>query len=68
MYLLLAFAYRQIGWHISPLIPFSIINNILISIKRSNFTFVFLKVAYHANQGAERNFAGSSSYVLIHIF
>ena len=48
----------------SPLTPFSTINNISISVKRSNFTLVFLKAAYHANSGAEENFAGSSSYIL----
>ena len=28
----------------------------------------FLKAACHVNPGAERNFAGSSSYNFIHIF
>ena len=51
----------------SPLTPFSTINNISISVKRSNFTLVFSKAAYHANPGAEENFAGSSSYILRHI-
>ena len=45
------------------LILFSTINNILVSIKRSNSTFVFFKAAYHANPEAERSFAGSSSYI-----
>ena len=48
--------------------PFSTINNISISVKKSNFTLVFFKSACHANIGAERNFKGSSSYILIHIF
>ena len=48
--------------HIPPLIPFSNINNTLISVKRSNCTLVFIKAACHANPGAERNFAGSSYY------
>ena len=39
-----------------------------MSVKRSNFTLVFFKAACHANPGAERNFAGSSLYILIHIF
>ena len=34
------------------LIPFSVINNILISVKRSNFTLVFYKAACHDNPGA----------------
>ena len=49
------------------LIPFSAINNISLSVKRSNFTLVVFKAACHANSGAERNFAGSSSYILRHI-
>ena len=60
MYLLLALPYRQIKCHIPPLIPFSTNNIISLSLKRSNFTLVFLKAACHANPGAERNFAGSS--------
>ena len=39
-----------------PPIPFSTINNMLISVKRSNFTQVFYKAACHANSGAEKNF------------
>ena len=50
-----------------PVIPFSTINNISISVKRSNFTLVFFKAACHAKPGAEKNFAGLSSYILIHI-
>ena len=50
-----------------PVIPFSTINNISISVKRSNFTLDFFKAACHAKPGAERNFAGLSSYILIHI-
>ena len=54
--------------HIPPHIPYSTISNISISVKRSNFTLVFFKAACRANPGAERNFAGSSSYILRHIF
>ena len=54
--------------HIPPLISFSTINNISISVKRSNFFIVFFKATCHTNQGTERNFAGSSSYILRHIF
>ena len=39
-----------------------------MSVKRSNFTLVFFKAACHANPGAERNFAGSSSYISTQIF
>ena len=46
-----------------PLISFSIINNISMSVKRSIFPLVFFTTAYHANPGAERNFAGLSLYI-----
>ena len=39
-----------------------------MSVERSNFILVFFNAAYHANPGAETNFAGSSSHILIHIF
>ena len=68
MYLLLAFAYLYKEWHIPPLIPFSTIDNLSISVKRCNFTLVFSEAAYHGNAGPERNFARSSSYILIPIF
>ena len=54
--------------HIPSLIPFSTINSISISVKRSNFTSVFFIAACYANSIAERNFAGSGSYILRHIF
>ena len=38
-----------------------------ISVKRYNFALVFFKAASHANPGADRNFAGSSFYVSLHI-
>ena len=50
------------------LIPFSTIDNLSISVKRCNFTLVFSEAAYHGNAGPERNFARSSSYILIPIF
>ena len=75
MYLLLAFAYLPIEWYIPPLITcvivllyYCTINNITISVRRANFTLISFKVAYHANSGGERNFAGSSSYISTHIF
>ena len=37
-------------------------------VKRSNFTLVFVKAACHGNAGAKKNSAGSSSYILRHIF
>ena len=58
MYLLLAFAY-----HVSSLISFSTINNISILVKKSNITLIFFKAACHANHGAEKHFAVSSSYI-----
>ena len=68
MYLLLAFAYRWVEWDIPPLIPFYTTNNILVSVKRSNFTLFLFKAACHANPGAEGNYGGSSSYILRHIY
>ena len=50
----------------SSLIPFSAINNISISINNFNLTPVFFKQACHANPGADGEWAGSSSYVLMH--
>ena len=46
--------------HILPLLPFSIINNILMSVNMSNSTFVFFRGTCHANPGAEINFTGSN--------
>ena len=45
------------------LIPFPTINNISISVNRSNFTLVVLfKATCYANSGAERKQAGLSLY------
>ena len=68
MHLLIALSYRYIVWHIPRLITFSTINNISTSVNRSNFTFLFYNAAYHANPGAVRKRAGSSSYNLRKIF
>ena len=46
---------------IPPLIPISIINNISMSVNNSNFTPVFFKQTFHANPGADKKWAGSSS-------
>ena len=61
IYLLLAFAYQWMAWHIPPLIHFSTINNISISVNKSNSTSVFFKAAYYANRRGERNMAVCSS-------
>ena len=37
-----------------PVIPFSTINNISISVKRSDFTLLLFKAACHGNPGAEK--------------
>ena len=44
MYLFFAVTYQGIALHVSPVIPFSTINNISISVSNSNFTFVFLRL------------------------
>ena len=121
MYLLFAAAHRRIAWHILPLVTFSIINSILISVNNSYFTLSFFKHAlsnkcpyselfscsfssiwteyreircifpyfiwmlenadqnnseyrhfphidaYHANIGGDKKWAGSSSYISIHL-
>ena len=36
---------------------------ISISVKRSNFILPFSEAAYHANPGAEKKFAASSSHI-----
>ena len=50
--------------HIPPLIPYSTSDNILISVKRYDFTFVFFKAAYHAEPDTVRQWVESSSYIL----
>ena len=54
--------------NIPPLISFSTINNILISIKRYNFILFFFKAAFHVNPGAVINQAVPSLYISRHIF
>ena len=53
---------------IPPLIPFSTINNISTLVNNSNFIPVFFQQAFHANPGADRKIAESSSYISIHSF
>ena len=60
-YLLSAFAYQWMTWYIPPLIPYSTINTILMSVSNSNFTSVSFKAACHANPAAEKGLAGSNS-------
>ena len=48
--------------HIPPLMPFSTINSISMSVNNSNFTSVFFEVASHANPGAEKTFTGSKTH------
>ena len=43
-----------------PLIPYSIINSMSISVSSSSFTLVFFRPACHANSVADRKCAGSS--------
>ena len=61
MYLLFASAYLSVALHTPPLIPFSSIINISLSVNNSNFMFVFFKHACHPNLGDDRKWAGSSS-------
>ena len=67
MYFLFPFAYIYIAGHIPPLILFSTINYILISINDSNFTPVIFKQACHADPGADKKWTGSISYISIHL-
>ena len=60
IYLLLVFTYLLIKWHVPLLIPFSTIGIIEISVNNFNFTSVFFKATCQANQGAQKNFAGSN--------
>ena len=54
IYLLFALAYLCIAWQIQPLVSFSTINSISISVNDSYSTFVFFKHACHANPGADK--------------
>ena len=67
MYLLLACAYWSIAWHIPLLIPFFNITSISQSVINTSFTSVFHRQVFyancHANLGATRKCAGTSSYI-----
>ena len=52
----------------SSAIPFFAIDNTTISVKRSNFTLVFLTAACYADPHTVRKEAGSSSYISRKIF
>ena len=60
MYLLFALAYLYTALHIPPLIPFSYIINISLSVNNSNSTPVFFKHNCQANPGTDKKCAGSS--------
>ena len=68
IYLLFAFAYLCIARHILPRVLFSAISNISILVNNSISTSLFLKQGCHTNPGADKNWAGSSSYISIHFF
>ena len=53
-YLLLDAAYRCIAQQIPPLIPFSTINNVSISVNNFNSTFALFNYAFHALSGADK--------------
>ena len=67
MYLLFASAYLYTALHIPPLVPFSTITSISLSVNNSNSTSVFFRHACHANPGADRKCAGSSRYISMHL-
>ena len=46
----------------------STINNISTSVNNSHLISVFLKQGSHPNPGPDKKGAGSSSYILIHLF
>ena len=68
MYLFLAFTCQWIVWHIEPLIPFSTITNISISVNVSYFTLVFFKDDCHGNPGAGRKWAVNVINVILFSF
>ena len=57
MYLLLTF----VVWYI--LIYFSNINNISITVNRSNFTVAFFKAVFFANHAEGKTLAGAGPYI-----
>ena len=67
IYLLFTLGHLSTAWQIPPLIPFSTVISISVSVNNSNFTLVFLRQACNANLGADKKWAGSSLYILIHL-
>ena len=63
MYLLFAFPYLCTALHIPPLVTFSFMNSISVSVNSSNLMAVFSKAAYHVNPGADKKSAGPNSYI-----
>ena len=59
-------AYLYIIWDIPPLIPFSNINTISISVSNWNSTLVIFKQASNANPGVVEKYAGSNLYSFKH--
>ena len=68
MYLLFALAYLYTALHIPLLVPSTTIITISLSVNNSNFTSVVFKQACHDNPGADKKYAGSSSYISKHLF
>ena len=59
LYFIIIFnVYGRIVLDVPPLMPFSTINSMSMSINSSNFNSIFFKAGFHANPGAERNCAG----------
>ena len=67
MYLLFAFAYLYVAWYIPPRVPSSNIISMSLSVNNSNSTVVFFKQSCHACPGADKKWAGSSSYLSMHL-
>ena len=55
------------AWHIAPRVPSSNISSMSLSVNNSNSNWVFFKHACHANPGADKKWAGSSSYISMHL-
>ena len=68
MYLLFALACLYIALQIPPLIPFSNIISISLSVNNSNFTLVFFKHVIQDNPGADKKCTESSLYISRHLY
>ena len=60
-----AFAFQWIAWHI--LIPISTNSTISLFFNNLNSISLFFRHASHANPGADKKYAGSSSYILMYL-